>query len=118
MPTSKSVNPLRNWGKDKAALEVSEPIGCHLQAIAGVGGCFGYGAGAAFDALLKQHHGAGKPSTFHGEYFTATIVSIRIPDETTVKELENRGFKLLGIQDGAHGNYEMALYGKGFKEKK
>lgn len=103
MPYEKEVKPL---------ITANAPLGCHLNSINSVGGCFKWGGGAKqFDALLKRDHGEG---AFCGEYFTATIVSIDISDKDTVAELTKRGFELLGTQKGAHGAYKMGLYGKGF----
>jgi hypothetical protein len=103
LPYNNKIDPL---------ITTHDPIGCHLQAIYSVAGCFDIVTGAkAFDTLLEHNHGSG---VFGGAHFTGTIVSIRLPDEKTIAALEKRGFKLLGTQEGAHGDYEMALYGLGF----
>jgi hypothetical protein len=113
MPTGKAVRPL----------QVHEPVGCHLQAISNVGGCFNWGGGGEeFDRLMQRNHGVGHDNKdadpedyqYLGRHFTATIVSIRYGQEGTQKELKKRGFVLLGIQPGAHGGYKMELWGHGF----
>lgn len=110
MPNEKYVTGIR------PLITTQEPMGCHLQAIGGVDGCFSFKSGAdQFDRLLERNHGQG--DGFRGEYFTGTIVSISDDSPqfaATVKELKSRGFKLLGTQSGAHGSYKMCLYGKGF----
>lgn len=104
MPYDEKIEPL---------ITTHEPFGCHCQAISSVGGCFNFPAGAkAFDDLLKRNHGRG--DGYKGQYFTGTLVSI-YEDKKTEAELIKRGFKLLGIQAGAHGTYRMMLYGLGFK---
>lgn len=104
---------------------VQQVSGCHLQAISGVDGAFSMPSSAkTFDELCKQGHGKG--DGYRGQYITGTIVSVTVGHpcsnaEETLAGLKKRGFKLLGIQDGAHGSYKMHLYGLGFtlpKEKK
>lgn len=114
MPYENEVPPLQ--------LSVTEPVGCHLQAISSVGGCLSLpSAIAIFERLLKRGHND-KSSQWKGAYFTGTIVSIgdrnREVFDQTVKILTELGFKLLGVQEGAHqalnGSYKMYLYGLGF----
>jgi hypothetical protein len=95
-----------------STMTTTEPCGCHLQSIGGVGGFAAYPSGGnSLKALLKQKHGQG--DGYKGQYFTATICSINenAADEKALVEL---GFKLLGTQKGAHGDYKMRLYGIGF----
>ncbi len=95
-------------------------LGCHLQLIGSVGGCFEWPTGAAaFDALLVRGHGRG---TYSGTHFTGTLVSISDFGEPetcrsflkTKAELEKRDFKLVLVQEGAHprasGEHKMYLY--------
>lgn len=110
------LKPLVIGEKSKGrGIKADCPIGCHMQFIGGVEGCFSFGdRGKDFDRLLKRHHGEG---TFAGEYFTGTLVSITSNSayfEDTVKALKDRDFQLLASQKGAHGNYKMLLYGRGF----
>src|ERR1700758_3996600 len=97
-------------------LELKEPIGCHLQAIGSVGGCFEWGNGAAeFDKYLKRNHGLG--NGYRGAYFTGTIVSISDSPyyDRTREELKKRGFIHLATQPGAHGAYKMQLWSLGLE---
>lgn len=109
MPYGNKVDPL---------ITTHEPCGCHLQAISSVNGCFSIASSAAsFDKLLEPNHNQG--DGYKGAYFTGTIVSIADYGgdslyTSTSKELEKRGFQLLGTQPGAHGTYKMRLWGKGF----
>lgn len=97
-------------------LRCSNPIGCHLQAINNVSNLiFNRKAIKEFDALQKPFHGLGED--FKGEWFTGSILSIgdNLPHFKAAKHfLEERGFQVLGTQHGAHGDYKMYLFGKGF----
>lgn len=106
-------------GRRLEKLKCSNPIGCHLDAIDGVGNCFFSQEGIdEFNALMKKEHGLG--FDFKGKYTTGTIVSVG--DNLSaftyiVRQLTKRGFKLLGTQPGAHpenGEYKMYLFGRGF----
>jgi hypothetical protein len=94
---------------------------CHLQAVYPVGGCLHIPTFMEeFKKLLQRGHGKG--DGYKGQYITGTIVSICTSDnktEETRKILKELGFKLLGIQEGAHSNiynkYKAELWGLGFK---
>jgi hypothetical protein len=111
------INPLENdpESKEPIKLDVNCPVGCHLQTINGVGGALNMpSALAMFDKLLKRGHGEGV--TYAGMHFTGTLVSFsdNCNCKQTIEILEERGFKYMGSQPGAHGSYRMLLYGLGF----
>jgi hypothetical protein len=105
--------------RDIVPLLADSPIGCHIQTIGAVG-CSLNDADSCkrFDALLK-HGSDNRPNDpYCGQYFKATLVSIRKPDDEysrrTIEELEKRGFTLLATSPGGHGGGKMLLYGLGF----
>lgn len=93
-----------------------EPLGCHLQAIYGVADW--NGLWSEFDSLLKRNHGKTEQDVNNGSclggYFTGCVVSVRDNQPKVQAALKERGFVLLGTQDGAHGTYKMELWGQGF----
>ena len=108
------LDPTTNGEVKEMAFTQEEHMGCHLQAIGGVGPTLTMASGRAqLEKLLERNHGMG--NGYKGQYFTASIVSIRAENAADRAVLEELGFKLLGIQQGAHGTYKMALYGKGFE---
>ena len=97
--------------------QVKQLHGCHIQTIKNVGGLLSLGEHlATFKALLQQGHHQG--DGYKGIYITGTVVSIA--DHSgydypgTTKILKELGFIELGVQQGAHGDYKMHLWGHGF----